>query len=253
MQGIRIHEQITALRKARGMTQEQLAQRLGVSNQAVSKWEAGQCCPDIQLLPALADIFGVSCDMLLGVASENKAEEALRDLRQSAAAMPLETGFPFLCRAAAVLHSVMLLQAFSEKSAFSGFGMEQMLAMLDKGEWGSTVLSDGRYGSAMNHGAVLFADRSRLAIDVQRVAALLVPFTDPQTLSVAAALGELTVEEDTYASVEEIAARCLLPPETVSHCLTVSLLGCLETQRQAYRLKDGHAMLLPLLSLFDCH
>ena len=54
-----------ALRKEKGMTQEELAEKLGVSPQAVSKWENGQSCPDISLLPRLAAIFGVTTDLLL--------------------------------------------------------------------------------------------------------------------------------------------------------------------------------------------
>lgn len=53
-------------RKRLNMTQEALAQRLGVTNQAVSKWELDQACPDIQLLPLLADSFGISVDGLFG-------------------------------------------------------------------------------------------------------------------------------------------------------------------------------------------
>ena len=58
----RIHE----LRKQKGLTQEALAARLDLSFQAVSKWENGQSCPDIALLPVLADIFEVSVDYLFG-------------------------------------------------------------------------------------------------------------------------------------------------------------------------------------------
>ena len=57
---------IAELRKEKGMTQEALANALGVSNQAVSKWEANQSCPDIQLLPQIADFFGISVDSLFG-------------------------------------------------------------------------------------------------------------------------------------------------------------------------------------------
>ena len=53
-------------RHALGLTQEALAQRLGVTNQAVSKWESDQSCPDVALLPALADIFGITIDQLFG-------------------------------------------------------------------------------------------------------------------------------------------------------------------------------------------
>jgi len=57
-------KQILTHRKELGMTQEQLATHMGVSNQAVSKWETDQSCPDIQLLPRLADLFGISLDTL---------------------------------------------------------------------------------------------------------------------------------------------------------------------------------------------
>ena len=69
MEQIYFGQRIAAYRKERGLTQESLAQRLGVTNQAVSKWESDQCCPDIMLLPALADEFGVSLDELFGRAA----------------------------------------------------------------------------------------------------------------------------------------------------------------------------------------
>ena len=53
-------------RKALGLTQEQLAAKLKVSFQAVSKWERGETLPDIKLLPALASQLGISADSLLG-------------------------------------------------------------------------------------------------------------------------------------------------------------------------------------------
>lgn len=64
MSGFHLNEQIARLRKKNNLTQEKFASLLGVSNQAVSKWEAGACCPDIQLLPAIARCFGVSIDAL---------------------------------------------------------------------------------------------------------------------------------------------------------------------------------------------
>ncbi len=50
---------ISVLRKANGMTQQQLADRLNVSNKAVSRWERDETAPDITLIPAIAEIFGV--------------------------------------------------------------------------------------------------------------------------------------------------------------------------------------------------
>ncbi len=59
-----IGSKIGQLRKEKGITQEALAKLLDVTNQAVSKWESDQCCPDIQLLPRLADVFDISIDAL---------------------------------------------------------------------------------------------------------------------------------------------------------------------------------------------
>lgn len=60
-----IGKRIAALRREKGMKQDELAQMLEVSPQAVSKWENDQTCPDISLLPKLAKILGVSVDELL--------------------------------------------------------------------------------------------------------------------------------------------------------------------------------------------
>lgn len=56
---------IAALRKANGLTQQDVADRLNVSNKAVSRWERDECAPDLSVIPALAEMFGVTCDELL--------------------------------------------------------------------------------------------------------------------------------------------------------------------------------------------
>ena len=63
---MKIGENIRALRQSRMLTQEQVALHLGVSSQAVSKWETSANTPDIALLPGLADLFGVTVDALFG-------------------------------------------------------------------------------------------------------------------------------------------------------------------------------------------
>ena len=62
---ITIGKRIAALRREKNLKQDDLAQMLEVSPQAVSKWENDQTCPDISLLPKLAKILGVSVDELL--------------------------------------------------------------------------------------------------------------------------------------------------------------------------------------------
>ena len=56
---------IAVLRKARGLTQRELADKLGVSDKAVSRWERDETAPDLYLIPAIAEIFGVTADELL--------------------------------------------------------------------------------------------------------------------------------------------------------------------------------------------
>lgn len=75
---ISLGETIKRLRREREMTQEALADILGVSFQAVSKWERGETFPDITALPSIASFFNVSIDTLLGV-DKAKREEKIQE------------------------------------------------------------------------------------------------------------------------------------------------------------------------------
>ena len=63
---------ISSLRKEKGMTQLELAEKMGVTDKAVSKWERDLSYPDINSIPMLAEIFGVSVDELMQVKTETK-------------------------------------------------------------------------------------------------------------------------------------------------------------------------------------
>ena len=65
---------IRSLRLSRNMTQEQLASALGLSPQAVSKWETGVTMPDIQLLPDLSELLGVTIDGLFSMTDESRMD-----------------------------------------------------------------------------------------------------------------------------------------------------------------------------------
>lgn len=71
---IDLGKRIKELRLGMSMTQEQLAQKLGLSSQAISKWENGTTMPDIQLLPELSVVFGVSIDSLFSLTDEERME-----------------------------------------------------------------------------------------------------------------------------------------------------------------------------------
>lgn len=68
---------IAELRKQNGMTQLELAERMGVTDKAVSKWERDLSCPDINSIPTLAEVLGVSVDELMQSKKEAKAEAEL--------------------------------------------------------------------------------------------------------------------------------------------------------------------------------
>ncbi len=85
-----IGEQLKALRKEKQITQEVLADILGVSYQSVSRWELGICYPDMELLPAIANYFGVSIDKLLSNDADSK-ESALQRFYEKINALPFGT------------------------------------------------------------------------------------------------------------------------------------------------------------------
>ena len=84
-----IGERIKMLRKQNNMTQENLAEHLCVSYQAVSKWECGLSSPDLSLIPPLTKLFNISADELLGITEANddvtrkKYNSALQKYRKS--------------------------------------------------------------------------------------------------------------------------------------------------------------------------
>lgn len=66
MTAIELGERIADMRNAKNMTQAELAEKLNVTTQAISKWETGAGFPDIQIIPQLADIFNTTTDILFG-------------------------------------------------------------------------------------------------------------------------------------------------------------------------------------------
>lgn len=80
-----LYENLTALRKKRGMSQEQLANEMGVSRQAISKWESGSSMPEISKLIELSEFYGVSVDFLLKGSDrkDTNMNGELRDLAES--------------------------------------------------------------------------------------------------------------------------------------------------------------------------
>ncbi len=79
-------ENIKELRKEKGLTQEELAEIIGVAHQSVSRWERGECYPDIELLPVIADFLDTTTDKILGVGKpceESAVKKYLDDFQVS--------------------------------------------------------------------------------------------------------------------------------------------------------------------------
>ena len=79
---MKLAETIRSFRKRRKLTQEQLAEVLGVTSGAVYKWEAGLSIPDLTLIMEMADFFDASVDVLLGYAvTDNRLESTVKRLQ----------------------------------------------------------------------------------------------------------------------------------------------------------------------------
>ena len=75
-----IGKMISSLRKEKGMTQSELAEKMNVTDKAVSKWERDLSCPDINTISKLADVLEVSVDELLQAKKKEYSNTKLKDL-----------------------------------------------------------------------------------------------------------------------------------------------------------------------------
>lgn len=110
---------IALCRKNAGITQDALAQQLGVTNQAVSKWESDQCCPDVMLLPKLANIFAISLDSLFSRESQpGKDPDTETNGQNQTAPAPTWPDDDVLRVVAYIGHRVVTNQKASEELVF---------------------------------------------------------------------------------------------------------------------------------------
>lgn len=145
-----IGKKIAEYRRAKGMTQDDLAERLGVSPQAVSKWENDLSCPDIMLLPVLAKLFDTTVDDLLSGTPKNETSlqpqqgrKNLDDLMfkvivNSTAGDKVRINLPMpLVKMA--LEMGMQIPQVAGNDALKNLDIEQILLMVEKGVIGKLV------------------------------------------------------------------------------------------------------------------
>ena len=157
-----IGSRIAMLRRQRGLKQDELAQMLSVSPQAVSKWENDQSCPDISLLPQLAAILNITVDELLSgkqalapvvsmVPKEERKEPKdmlLRVVVDSADGDKVRVNLP-LPLAQAVIDMGMALPQLSGSDALKHINLEQIMELVRQGAVGNLVEVESEDGDTV--------------------------------------------------------------------------------------------------------
>ena len=106
---------IAALRKEQGMTQLELAEKMGVTDKAVSKWERDLSCTDVSSLPRLAEIFGISLDELM--------QSAPKTNKPTSSSIPTTVTLVLKAVALAMGVAVTVLTILNQVDAKSAVGM----------------------------------------------------------------------------------------------------------------------------------
>ena len=153
-----IGKRIAALRKEKGLTQEELAGHMGVSPQAVSKWENDQTCPDISALPKLARLLGVSVDELLEGKQERPAVRVLppaerKDLKDMMLRITVDSADGDRVRVNVPMALVevameigMEMPQINGQDALKGIDMNKVLRLVREGLVGNLVEVDSADG-----------------------------------------------------------------------------------------------------------
>ena len=115
-----IGERIKELRRQKDMTQEQLAELLGITSAAVSGWECGRNAPDISQIPQLCQIFSVSADMLLNIDLSNQIHRIDEIIEQACKVTPKEAVNIYRLGLAEIPGSYELMFRLAEALDYSG-------------------------------------------------------------------------------------------------------------------------------------
>ena len=124
-----IGEIINSLRKAKGMTQNELAEKMNVTDKAVSKWERNLSCPDVNSIPKLAEILGTTVDELLNAPTKQEKSklnlEALKSIYSGCAILFGSIGFIW----ASTANRFQVYEYFSIAIVFAlaGFGFGSII------------------------------------------------------------------------------------------------------------------------------
>jgi len=248
---IKLHEQISFLRKQKGLTQEQLANTLGVTNQSVSKWESGQCCPDIQLLPAIAELFEVSVDELLGCSSAKGLGDICLSLKDYFSALPEKESFENTYRLAALLHEIAVTDGYKK---FIPWQQKDYSTDIIS-SWGLSVCSEPEGSTGRMADSVFFslgkAFQTPNISQLYELSIAMERFSNLNVLKTMYALYELTMGDfDLYATLEDIASSANLPANETRHALDKLPLAVKEENGELMYRLEGSFCHMPALLTF---
>ncbi len=246
---IKINEQIAFLRKQKNITQEELAQALGVTNQSVSKWESGACCPDIALLPDIAAYFGVSTDALLGYKPADSLGDVYLKIKALFEESPAEESFALAYKLGFVLHEGAVSRGY--KGFVPWDTNRERVAENGLGQWGFSACSEPEGVSVMKGNTILFAngkiERPVSAAELRDIHSFLQTFENKDTLKVFFGLYELTSKDyGLFITAKALAETCKLPVESVQRALgeLTTEVGTAQDGSEGYRL-EGRYMHIP--------
>lgn len=252
MENLKINEQIIFLRKQKGMTQEEVACALGVTNQAVSKWESAQCCPDIQLLPAIAELFEVTIDELMGHKAAGGLGDICLRIRNYFMELPEKESFEKVYRIAALLHEIALTDGYKK---FLPWKKDRDYSTDEVGQWGLSLSVEKEGCTGRKNNCITFslgkAETAYMISDIRTLSLSLEKLSQIHVLKVIYALYDLTFgDSGLYLSCEEIAQEAQLPVNQVEEALKQLPLSVKEEGGNcSYRLEESFSYIPPLLPM----
>ena len=249
---MKLNEQIAFLRKQKGMTQENLANILGVTNQTVSKWEAAQCCPDIQLLPVIAELFEVSIDELMGYRPTAGLGDICLKTRDYFRKLPEGEAFENVYRLAALLHEAAMTDGYKRKIPWQenkDYSTEEVKS------WGLSICSEPEGSTGRKNNSIFFSIGKGYVppkiSDLRQLAAFFEKYQELNVLKTLFAIYHLTLENfEEYRSGEEIAKKAHLTTAETEEALQKLPVEMKEEEGVLFYRLDGACYHLPAVLSF---
>lgn len=244
---MKINEQIAFLRKEKGITQETLANALGVTNQSVSKWEASICCPDIQLLPKIAKYFGVTVDSLLCCNTEESIADTILKLKNMLSTLSSNEIFEIAFRLAILLHDGIASEGFVNNLPYK---INEDYANNKPKKWGYSACALPCGNTVRCGNGIYFSHNDSYSspglAEQYQISLIIEKLLKPNVLRVLYTLYDLTIKNfDVYISIKEIAIKSNLQENEVEIALKEIPLTPKESANELLYRIDGSFMHIP--------